>query len=147
MDRLRPHTLALIVDDEPDICELLEITLSRLQIGSRRAMSLAQAQELLKRYTFDLCLTDLRLPDGDGIALVAHIQKTSPRTLVAVITAHGSMETAIQALKAGAFDFITKPIESAGSGPWSDRPCGSRSAVPRRRPGSSAIPRPCGRSA
>ncbi|MCA1850914.1 MAG: sigma-54 dependent transcriptional regulator [Beggiatoa sp.] len=114
MDRLRPNTLALIVDDEPDICELLEITLSRLQIGSRRAMSLAQAQELLKRYTFDLCLTDLRLPDGDGIALVTHIQKTSPRTPVAVITAHGSMETAIQALKAGAFDFITKPIDLGG---------------------------------
>ncbi|MGQ0593613.1 MAG: sigma-54-dependent transcriptional regulator, partial [Gammaproteobacteria bacterium] len=111
MDRLRPNTLALIVDDEPDICELLEITLSRLQIGSRRAMSLEQAHELLKRYTFDLCLTDLRLPDGDGIALVGHIQKTSPRTPVAVITAHGSMETAIQALKAGAFDFITKPID------------------------------------
>jgi two-component system, NtrC family, response regulator PilR len=114
MDRLRPNTLALIVDDEPDICELLEITLSRLQIGSRRAMSLCQAQELLKRYTFDLCLTDLRLPDGDGIALVAHIQTTSPRTPVAVITAHGSMETAIQALKAGAFDFITKPIDLGG---------------------------------
>jgi two-component system response regulator PilR (NtrC family) len=114
MDRLRPNTLALIVDDEPDICELLEITLSRLQIGSRRAMSLAQAYELLKRYTFDLCLTDLRLPDGDGIALVTHIQKTSPRTPVAVITAHGSMETAIQALKAGAFDFITKPIDLGG---------------------------------
>ncbi|MGH8355098.1 MAG: sigma-54-dependent transcriptional regulator [Pseudomonas sp.] len=114
MDRLRPNTLALIVDDEPDICELLEITLSRLQIGSRRAMSLAQAYELLKRYTFDLCLTDLRLPDGDGIALVAHIQKTSSRTPVAVITAHGSMETAIQALKGGAFDFITKPIDLGG---------------------------------
>ncbi|MBA2594803.1 MAG: sigma-54-dependent Fis family transcriptional regulator [Gammaproteobacteria bacterium] len=114
MDRLRANTLALIVDDEPDICELLEITLSRLQIGSRRAMSLAQAHELLKRYTFELCLTDLRLPDGDGIALVAHIQKTSPRTPVAVITAHGSMETAIQALKAGAFDFITKPIDLGG---------------------------------
>ncbi|MGH8578293.1 MAG: sigma-54-dependent transcriptional regulator, partial [Gammaproteobacteria bacterium] len=68
----------------------------------------------LKRYTFDLCLTDLRLPDGDGIALVAHIQKASPRTPVAVITAHGSMETAIQALKAGAFDFITKPIDLGG---------------------------------
>ncbi|MGH8574765.1 MAG: sigma-54-dependent transcriptional regulator, partial [Gammaproteobacteria bacterium] len=65
-------------------------------------------------YTFDLCLTDLRLPDGDGIALVAHIQKTSPRTPVAVITAHGSMETAIQALKAGAFDFITKPVDLGG---------------------------------
>jgi two-component system response regulator PilR (NtrC family) len=77
-------------------------------------MSLAQAHELLKRYTFDLCLTDLRLPDGDGIALVAHIQKTCPRTPVAVITAHGSMETAIQALKAGAFDFITKPIDLGG---------------------------------
>jgi two-component system, NtrC family, response regulator PilR len=114
MDRLKANTLALIVDDEPDICELLEITLSRLQIGSRRAMSLAQAHELLKRYTFDLCLTDLRLPDGDGIALVAHIQKTCPRTPVAVITAHGSMETAIQALKAGAFDFITKPIDLGG---------------------------------
>jgi two-component system response regulator PilR (NtrC family) len=114
MDRLRPNSLALIVDDEPDICELLEITLSRLQIASRRAMSLAQAHELLKRYSFDLCLTDLRLPDGDGIDLVTHIQKVCPRTPVAVITAHGSMETAIQALKAGAFDFITKPVDLGG---------------------------------
>ncbi len=114
MDRMKPDTLVLIVDDEPDICELLEITLSRLGIGSHSAMSLAQAHELLKRYAFNLCLTDLCLPDGDGIALVTHIQKTSPRTPVAVITAHGSMETAIQALKAGAFDFITKPIDLDG---------------------------------
>ncbi len=130
MERVKPNALALIVDDEPDICELLEITLSRLHIASRLAMSLGQAHELLKRYAFDLCLTDLHLPDGDGIALVTHIQKTSPRTPVAVITAHGSMETAIQALKAGAFDFITKPIDLGGL----RTVVGQALRVPERRP-------------
>ena len=102
---------ALIVDDEPDILELLEITLQRMGIDCRAAADLAQARELLTRHRFDLCLTDMRLPDGDGIDLVGHIQKDFPDLPVAVITAHGSMETAIQALKSGAFDFVTKPVD------------------------------------
>lgn len=102
---------ALIVDDEPDIRELLEITFSRMKLSTRAAADLTQAKTLLKEEDFDLCLTDMRLPDGNGIELVQHIQKYCPQLPVAVITAHGSMETAIQALKAGAFDFVSKPID------------------------------------
>ncbi len=103
--------MALIVDDEPDLCDLLGITLSRMEVQSRSVGTLAAARNLLKEQGFDLCLTDMRLPDGDGIDLVAHIQRSHPATPVAVITAHGSMESAIQALKAGAFDFVTKPVD------------------------------------
>ncbi|MFK8067448.1 MAG: sigma-54-dependent transcriptional regulator [Gammaproteobacteria bacterium] len=101
----------LIVDDEPDIRELLTITLQRMDIPSRAAADLNEARALLKREDFDLCLTDMRLPDGDGLQLVEHIQEFYPELPVAVITAHGSMETAIQALKTGAFDFVTKPVD------------------------------------
>ncbi|HHO67788.1 MAG TPA: sigma-54-dependent Fis family transcriptional regulator, partial [Gammaproteobacteria bacterium] len=103
--------LALIVDDEPDIRELLELTLGRMGIDTRSAADLAQARELLEQASFDLCLTDMRLPDGDGIDLVRHIQETRPELPVAVITAHGNMETAVEALKAGAFDFVSKPVD------------------------------------
>src|SRR5690606_36057802 len=102
---------ALIVDDEPDIRELLEITLSRMGIDTRSAADLATAKELLSDEAFHLCLTDMNLPDGSGIELVAHIQKTCPQLPVAVITAYGSIETAISSLKAGAFDFVSKPVE------------------------------------
>ncbi len=105
------HPLALVVDDEPDIRELLEITLQRMDIRCKAAPNLAQAKNLLKNNQFDLCLTDMQLPDGDGIELVGHIQKHYTTTPVAVITAHGSMEAAIQALKSGAFDFVTKPVD------------------------------------
>lgn len=105
------NPLALIVDDEPDIRELLRITLQRMQIGSQTAADLGAARGLLDSGHFDLCLTDMRLPDGDGLDLVAHIQKFHPQTPVAVITAHGNMETAIAALKLGAFDFVTKPVD------------------------------------
>ena len=101
----------LIVDDEPDIRELLEITLSRMQIESTAAANVNQAKKLLAEETFDLCLTDMRLPDGDGIELVSYIQDTFPHLPVAMITAHGNMDTAIRALKAGAFDFVSKPID------------------------------------
>ena len=103
--------LALIVDDEPDIRELLELTLGRMDIDTRSAANLTDARRLLGESSIDLCLTDMRLPDGDGLELVEHIQQNHPDLPVAVITAHGSMEIAVQALKAGAFDFISKPID------------------------------------
>ncbi|HEB86741.1 MAG TPA: sigma-54-dependent Fis family transcriptional regulator [Gammaproteobacteria bacterium] len=103
--------LALIIDDELDIIELLEITLSRMGVSCRCAQNLAEARKLLAAESFDLCLSDMRLPDGDGIDFVRHIQKTAPQVPVAMISAHGNMETAIEALKAGAFDFVSKPVD------------------------------------
>ena len=104
-------TLALIIDDEPDIRELLEITLARMDVDCMAAENLADAYALLKSHKFDICLTDMRLPDGDGLELVSYIQENNPQLPVAVITAHGNMESAIQALKKGAFDFLTKPVD------------------------------------
>lgn len=101
----------LIVDDEPDIRELLGITLSRMGLKSLSAATLGEARDKLARLQPDLCLTDMRLPDGNGISLVEYIQQEFPNIPVAMITAHGSVETAIAALKAGAFDFLSKPIE------------------------------------
>jgi len=103
--------LALIIDDEPDIRELLEITLARMDVDSIPAENLQDAYELLKDHQFDICLTDMRLPDGDGLDLVSYIQENNPQLPVAVITAHGNMESAIQALKSGAFDFLSKPVD------------------------------------
>ena len=103
--------LALIVDDEPDIRELLELTLGRMNVETRSAASLADARRLLRESEFGLCLTDMRLPDGDGLELVETIQQDYPELPVAVITAHGNMETAVQALKVGAFDFVSKPVD------------------------------------
>jgi two-component system response regulator PilR (NtrC family) len=102
---------ALIVDDEPDIRDLLEITLTRMGITTYTAPDLASARELLQQHKPQLCLTDMNLPDGNGIALVHWIQQHTPCTPVAVITAYGSMDTAIESLKAGAFDFVSKPME------------------------------------
>ncbi len=101
----------LIVDDEPDIRELLDITLSRMGLETHSAATLSEAIDMVARVSPDLCLTDMRLPDGNGISLVEHIQQEFSHIPVAMITAHGSVETAISALKAGAFDFISKPIE------------------------------------
>ncbi|MDH3608375.1 MAG: sigma-54 dependent transcriptional regulator [Gammaproteobacteria bacterium] len=101
----------LVVDDEPDIRELLEITLSRMNLDSHAAANVREAKSLLDNKPFDLCLTDMKLPDGTGIELVEHIQDQFPHIPVAVITAFGSMEAAIKALKAGAFDFVSKPID------------------------------------
>ena len=106
-----PRQKVLIVDDEPDIRELLEITLGRMKLDTFSARNLNEAQALLSRETFDLCLTDMRLPDGTGLELVQHIQQHQPNVPVAMITAYGSLETAINALKAGAFDFLTKPVD------------------------------------
>ena len=103
--------IALIVDDEPDIRELLEITLQRMGIECSCAPDLKTAKNYLKSEKFNLCLTDMRLPDGDGLEFVSYIQSKYPEIPVAVITAHGNIETAIQALKSGAFDFVTKPVD------------------------------------
>lgn len=101
----------LIVDDEPDIRELLEITLGRMSLITESASNLSSANEILQRKKFSLCLTDMKLPDGDGLDLVEHIQRNHSHMPVAVITAHGNTETAIRALKAGAFDFVSKPVD------------------------------------
>ncbi len=101
----------LIVDDEPDIRELLDITLSRMGLETVSAGTLGEARRLVCDAAPDLCLTDMKLPDGNGISLVEFIQQEHAHIPVAMITAHGSVETAITALKAGAFDFISKPIE------------------------------------
>jgi two-component system response regulator PilR (NtrC family) len=109
-----PKPAVLVVDDEPDICELLSITLQRMELNPRTASTLAAAQRLLKTEPFDLCLTDMQLPDGDGLELVEWMQQYTPTVPVAVITAHGNMETAVRALKVGAFDFVSKPLDLAG---------------------------------
>jgi two-component system response regulator PilR (NtrC family) len=103
--------LALVIDDEPDICELLSLTLGRMDINTESASDVGGAKELLGAREFDLCLTDMRLPDGDGLELVEWMQVHTPGVPVAVITAHGNIETAVQALKLGAFDFISKPLD------------------------------------
>lgn len=108
------NPIVLIVDDEPDLCELLSITLQRMEVDPRTAHNVADAKRLLKMDRFDLCLTDMQLPDGDGLELVEWIQQHSPSVPVAVITAHGNVETAVRALKAGAFDFVSKPLDLAG---------------------------------
>src|SRR6202158_1554057 len=104
----------LVVDDEPDLCELLSITLQRMDLSPRTANTIAAAQRMLKAERFDLCLTDMQLPDGNGLELVQWIQQYSPNVPVAIITAHGNMETAVRALKLGAFDFVSKPLELTG---------------------------------
>ncbi len=102
---------ALVVDDEPDICELLAMTLARMDIATETAGDVASAKTALRRGDFQLCLTDMRLPDGDGLELVEWMQTHTPDLPVAMISAHGSVETAVQALKLGAFDFVSKPVD------------------------------------
>ncbi len=100
----------LVVDDEPDIRELLDITLSRMGLQVTCVEDYTSATRALLADTYDFCLTDMKLPDGDGIALVKYIQQNNPDLPVAVITAHGNMELAIDAMKAGAYDFVSKPV-------------------------------------
>jgi two-component system response regulator PilR (NtrC family) len=102
---------ALIVDDERDIRELLVLTLGRMGLRIDTAANLGEAREQLSRNTYDLCFTDMRLPDGNGIELVGEISRNYPRTPVAMITAFGNIELAVEALKAGAFDFVSKPVD------------------------------------
>ena len=103
--------LALVIDDEPDIRELLALTLGRMDIDTEAAGDVGGAKRQLGKRRFDLCLTDMRLPDGDGLELVEWMQTHAPNVPVAVITAHGNIETAVQALKLGAFDFLSKPLD------------------------------------
>lgn len=135
------HT-ALIIDDEPDIRELLEITLRRMQVSCTCAPDLGTAKALLNEREFDICLTDMRLPDGDGVEFVGYAQRRHPRMPVAVITAHGNMEIAIQALKSGAFDFLTKPVDLALLRALIDsalRAAGEQSELAGRLVGQSAV--------
>jgi two-component system, NtrC family, response regulator PilR len=105
------HPLVLIVDDEPDLLELVSLTLSRMHLETQTALNLAAARRLLQTHSFDLCLTDMHLPDGNGLDLVAFIQEHHVSLPVAVITAHGNVESAVRALKLGAFDFVSKPLD------------------------------------
>jgi two-component system response regulator PilR (NtrC family) len=100
----------LVVDDEADIRELLDLTLARMGLLADCAGSLAEARHFLATQRYQLCLTDMRLPDGEGLELVRHISEAVEDLPVAVITAHGSAENAVCALKAGAFDYIAKPV-------------------------------------
>jgi two-component system response regulator PilR (NtrC family) len=100
----------LIIDDEADILELLELTLLRMGLEVERASNVKEAFERLQSHTYDLCLTDMRLPDGTGIDVVKHISQHCADLPVAVITAHGNTENAVAALKAGAFDYVAKPV-------------------------------------
>jgi two-component system, NtrC family, response regulator PilR len=103
----------LIVDDEPDLCELVSITLGRMDIDSRRASTVAAARTMLRERHYELCLTDMQLPDGNGLELVEWMQVNAAAVPVAVITAHGNVESAVRALKVGAFDFVSKPLDLA----------------------------------
>ena len=103
--------LILVVDDEPDLVELVTLTLSRMQLATESAGDVASAKKLLKAQKFDLCLTDMRLPDGDGLDLLEWMTLNVPGVPCAVITAHGNVESAVRALKLGAFDFVSKPLD------------------------------------
>jgi len=101
---------ALVVDDEADIRELLDMTLARMGLAADCAATVTEAKRLLAEGSYQMCLTDMRLPDGDGLELVRFVGEQCPELPVAVITAHGSMENAVAALKAGAFDYLSKPV-------------------------------------
>ncbi len=103
--------VALVIDDEPDIRELLALTLGRMDVEAVVAEDVGGGKQQLSERKFDLCLTDMRLPDGNGLELVEWMQRNAAGVPVAVITAHGNVETAVQALKLGAFDFISKPLD------------------------------------
>ena len=106
--------LVLVVDDEPDLVELVTLTLSRMQLATQSAGDVATAKKLLKAQRFDLCLTDMRLPDGDGLELLEWMGSHTPGVPCAMITAHGNVESAVRALKLGAFDFVSKPLDLGG---------------------------------
>jgi two-component system response regulator PilR (NtrC family) len=109
-ERRATRANVLVVDDEADLRELLELTLLRMGLGVECAGTVAEALGRLQAQTFDLCLTDMRLPDGEGLEIVRHISSSGLDVPVAVITAHGSTENAVAALKAGAFDYVSKPL-------------------------------------
>lgn len=101
----------LVVDDEPDIRELLSITLEKMGLEAITAAKLSKAKKLLESENFDLCLTDMKMPDGNGLELIEFVQSSLPQLPIAMITAYGNMDIAVEALKKGAFDCISKPIE------------------------------------
>ncbi|MGS2717974.1 sigma-54-dependent transcriptional regulator [Eionea flava] len=101
----------LIIDDEPDIRQLLTITLERMNFNVHTAQDLKEAYQAIKSYNYQLCISDLKLPDGSGLDIVDYINNNHPKTPTIVITAHGSMDIAVQAMKLGAFDFINKPFD------------------------------------
>ena len=105
------QSCALVVDDERDIRELLVLTLGRMGLRCDTASSLHDARALLRHNAYALCLTDMRLTDGSGQDLVREISQLYPQTPVAMITAFGNQEAAVGALKAGAFDFVSKPVD------------------------------------
>ena len=107
----RPRVL--IVDDEPDLCELLAITLTRMGLASHAVGDVAAAKAALRHDRYDLCLTDMQLPDGNGLDLVEWLSQQHPAPPCAVITAHVNVESAVRALKLGAFDFVSKPLDLA----------------------------------
>lgn len=102
---------ALVVDDEADILDLIKITLARMDVQAATALTIAEAKRHLEHSPFDLCLTDMHLPDASGFDLLHHLNEHYPSIPVAMITAHGSMESAVAAMKAGAFDFVSKPVD------------------------------------
>jgi two-component system response regulator PilR (NtrC family) len=101
----------LIIDDELDLRELLKLTLAKMHIAAVAVETVSEAKAELKKQSFDLCLTDMRLPDGSGLDLVAYVQKNHPQLPIAVLTAYGNVELAVEALKLGAFDFLSKPVK------------------------------------
>ena len=108
--KLKNMPRVLVVDDEADILELLELTLVRMGLEVVRASGVGQAKECLDSNGFDLCLTDMRMPDGEGLEVVRYIADRGLDVPVAVITAHGNLENAVAVLKAGAFDYLSKPV-------------------------------------
>lgn len=104
------HT-ALIIDDEADIRELIALSLDRIGLNTHTAGNLEEAENLLRAYPFDVCLTDMKLPDGNGVDFVPRIHEIQPDLPVAIITAHGNMNAAVEAMKNGAFDFVSKPVD------------------------------------
>ena len=102
---------ALIIDDEADIRELIAMSLDRSGLDTYTAANLLEARNLLDTYQFDVCLTDMKLPDGNGAEFVKTIHSIQPDLPVAVITAHGNMNAAVEAMKNGAFDFVSKPVD------------------------------------
>ncbi len=108
-----PKMPALIVDDEPDILELLAITLEEMDLAVMTAASLREARAAIVQAVPLFCLTDLRLPDGSGMELVRLLHDRHPQSPVAVITAYSSAEGAVEAMQAGAFDYMAKPIDLA----------------------------------
>ncbi|MEW5967320.1 MAG: sigma-54 dependent transcriptional regulator [Pseudomonadota bacterium] len=100
----------LLVDDEPDLLDLMELTLVKMGLATDRAASVAEARDRLAASRYDLCLTDMRLGDGEGLEVIEAASALAAPVPVAVITAYGNAGNAVAALKAGAFDYLAKPV-------------------------------------